>query len=205
MHELRALVEESGVVFVAFDDEGPSLAQMKTGSEVFRDAPDEERRRKLRVVARGNFINPGEHAGRCGFAVGPGDHQRLMTGDEFLMNDAGQRGERNAPVEHALPLRRLPRDRALPTMIRSGAGSRFASAERLGDGNAETAQQVRHGRIGGLIRPGDAMPFQLQQSCERCHRRAADSDEMDVFPSLHVSRRRRLARDNVTAADRCRG
>jgi len=42
VHELRALIEESRVVLVAFDDEGAAVAQMEAGAEVFRDATDEE-------------------------------------------------------------------------------------------------------------------------------------------------------------------
>ena len=44
VQKLGALVEEGGVVLVAFDDEGARGAQLKAGAEVFCHAADEERR-----------------------------------------------------------------------------------------------------------------------------------------------------------------
>ena len=51
VQKLRSLVEEGGVVFVAFDDEGARGPQLKAGAEVFRHAADEERR-----LERGIFL-----------------------------------------------------------------------------------------------------------------------------------------------------
>ena len=42
VQKLRALVEEGGVVFVAFNDEGARGTQLKAGAEVLRNAADEE-------------------------------------------------------------------------------------------------------------------------------------------------------------------
>ena len=42
VQELRSLVEEGGVVLVAFEDEVLALAEVKAGAEIFGDAADEE-------------------------------------------------------------------------------------------------------------------------------------------------------------------
>ena len=42
VQELRALVEEGGVVFVAFEDEMLAVAEMKARAEILRDAADQE-------------------------------------------------------------------------------------------------------------------------------------------------------------------
>ncbi len=50
----------------------------------------------------------------------------------------------------------LPRESALPMTTRSGTGVEIRFGVRLEDGNAERAQQIAHGRIGGLVGAGDA-------------------------------------------------
>ena len=57
----------------------------------------------------------------------------------------------------------LPRESALPMTTRSGAGRKIGFGVWLEDGNAERAEQIAHGRIGGLVGAGDAMAL----SCSR--------------------------------------
>ena len=75
----------------------------------------------------------------------------------------------------------LPREMALPTMTRSGRGSRLCSVNGSATVNAEAAQQVGHRRVRGLVGAGDAVALELKQSRERGHGRAADSDKVDVL------------------------
>ncbi len=51
VHELGTLIEEGGVVLVAFEDEGAAIAELEAGAEVFGDASDEEGRGKLGSLA----------------------------------------------------------------------------------------------------------------------------------------------------------
>ena len=111
VQELRTLVEEGGVVFVAFDDEGARGAQLKAGAEVFCNAADEERRLKRRCFARGRLVDPRQHAGGGGFAVRSGDDERLAAGEKLFAQQRGHGGEGNALVEHALDFRIAARER----------------------------------------------------------------------------------------------
>ena len=82
----------------------------------------------------------------------------------------------------------LPRESALPMTTRSGAGSRFDFSVGLEDRNAERAEQIAHGRIGGLVGARDAMALQLKKAGQRGHGRAADADEMNVARRLQSLR-----------------
>ena len=53
VQELRAFVEESSIVFVAFQDEILPAAQLKAAAEILRDSADQERR-----LSSCDFENP---------------------------------------------------------------------------------------------------------------------------------------------------
>ena len=194
VEKLGALVEEGGVVLVAFEDEVARGTELKARAEIFRDAADEERRLKRGICARGDLVDPGQHAGGGGFAVGSGDDERFAAFEKFLAQQRGHGGEGNALVEDAFDFRIAAGERiADDDEIGSGIEIRFGVG--LEDGNAERAKQIAHGRIGGLVGAGDAMALELKQAGERGHGRAADADEVDV------ARRRRHF---VTAGSRMR-
>ncbi len=111
VEELWALVEEGGVVFVAFDDEGARGAELKAGAEVLRYATDEEGRLERRIFARRDLINPREHAGGGGLAVGAGDDERFAAGEKFFAQQRGHGGEGNALVEDAFDFGIAARER----------------------------------------------------------------------------------------------
>src|SRR5260370_29625103 len=97
MKKLRALVEEGGVVLVAFENEVLALPEMKARSKIFCDSADEERR-----VESGGMEDPGEHGSGRGLAVSSGDGQHFFAAQEFVMQQLGQRAEIDALVEHVL-------------------------------------------------------------------------------------------------------
>src|SRR5579872_6754937 len=74
MQELRSLVEECGVVFVALEDEVVAIAEVKAGTEILGNASDQERR-----IEASGMENPGKHGGRGGLAMGSGDHQHFFA------------------------------------------------------------------------------------------------------------------------------
>ena len=103
----------------------------------------------------------------------------------------GHGGEGNALVEDALDFRIAARERvADDDEIGRGREVRFGVG--LEDGNAERAEQIAHGRIGGLVGAGDAMALQLKQAGERSHGGAADAAEMNVARQTRSRRHRRL-------------
>ena len=184
VQELRAFVEEGGVVLVAFDDEGARGAQLKAGAEVFRDAADEEGWLERGILARGDLVDPRQHAGGGGFAVRAGDDERLAAGEKFLVQQRGHGGEGNALVEDALDFRVAARER-IADDDEIGRGIEIGFGVGLEDRDAERAQQIAHGRIGGFVGAGDAMALQLQQAGQRGHGGAADADEMNVTSGGH--------------------
>ena len=179
VQELRTLVEEGRVVLVALDDERARGAQLKAGAEVLRHAADQERRLERRIFARGNLVNPRQHAGGGGFAVRAGDDERLAAGEELLAQQRGHRSEGNALVEHAFHFGIAARER-IADDDEVGRGIEIRFGVGLQDRNAERAKQVAHGRIGRLVGAGDAMALQLQQAGQRGHGRAADAAQMNV-------------------------
>jgi len=80
----------------------------------------------------------------------------------------------------------LPRDTTFPTTTRSGRGSRFEGEKGCAHADPQRQQEIRHGRIGRGIGTGDAMSASLQQSRERRHGGAADSNQVNVFFVAHA-------------------
>ena len=183
VEELGAFVEEGGVVLVAFNDEGARGAELKAGAEVLCDAADEERGLERGIFARGDLVDPGQHAGGGGFAVGSGDDEGLAAREELLAQERGHGGEGNALVEDALDLGIAAGERVADD-DEIGRGREIRFGVGLEDGNAERAEQIAHGRIGGLVGAGDAMAPKLQEAGQRGHGRAADAAEMDVARTM---------------------
>ncbi len=179
MQELGSLIEEGGVVLVAFEDEGARGAQLKAGAKILSDAADQERRIERRVFLRGDLVNPRQHAGGGGFAVRAGDDQRLAAREKLLMQQGGHRGKGNAVVEHALHFGIAARE-SIADHNQIGRGIKIGFGVRLQHRDAQRVQQVAHGRIGRLVGAGDAMALQLQKAGQRSHRCATNSAEVNV-------------------------
>ena len=105
MEKLWSLIEKRGVVFVSFKDEVLALAQVKTGTKIFRDASDEERR-----IKSGEVENPGEHGGGCRFAMRSSYYKNFLAAKEFVVKQLRQRAKRDALVENILEFAVAARD-----------------------------------------------------------------------------------------------
>jgi len=185
VHELRPFIKEGRVVFIALNDESLAGLVLKAGAEVLCDAANQKRWREPGMAPRGDLVDPGQHAGRGGFAVRAGDDERFAPGEEFIMNDLRHGGERQLAVKHVLQFSVAARD-GVADDGEIGRGLQVGLGKRLGNGNAKAREQVGHGRIGRLIGAGDAVALLLEESGERGHGRAADADEMNVLVGLHV-------------------
>ncbi len=100
VEELRALVEEGGVVFVAFEDVELGVREHRTLAEVFRQSADQEA-----GVASGVPEQPRQHRGGGGFPVGAGDDEVAFAAQEELLQDLGEGMVEQLAVERGLGLR----------------------------------------------------------------------------------------------------
>jgi hypothetical protein len=157
-----------------------TIAEAKAASEVFGDAADQKRGLKC-----SGFENPRQHRGRGRFAVRSGNHQNVFADQEFIVQNLRQRAERNAFVEQALQFDIAARECvAYDYEIRTGIEVRCGKGLR--DGNAQGFEKRRHRRIGSRVRASDAETALLQHASERRHRRATDTDEVNVFFLGHL-------------------
>src|SRR5438128_2127542 len=81
VHELRALIKVSGVVFIAFDDKVLTVRDAEAGAEILHDAADQETRIEPTLIH-----HPGRQTGSRGLAVSTGDHQRASSANEFFFD-----------------------------------------------------------------------------------------------------------------------
>ena len=82
MHELGAFVEICGVVLVAFDDEVIAAGHAKAHAKILGDATYQVCRIQSALIRK-----PGRDAGRRGFAVRAGNHQRTPPANEFFFDN----------------------------------------------------------------------------------------------------------------------
>ena len=155
VQELRALIEEGGVVLVAFEDEMLALPQLKAAAEIFRNAANQERRLRPRQLWK-------IHASIDVVVVlpcVPATTSDFFAAQKFLVQDRGseQNGMRWSSTYSNST---LPREIALPTTT-SRAAARDCCRIGLGNRNVQRGQQVPHGRIRRGVGAGNAMPALL--------------------------------------------
>ena len=121
VHELRALVEERGVVLVGFDDEVAPPPELPRSAEAGRNAADQP----TGLAARA-FQDPRDearHRGPCRGCPPP----RSRGGREALDGRATRGRFVVEPLVSMYSTAGLPRLKAFPTMTRSGAGRRCSA------------------------------------------------------------------------------
>ena len=173
MHELAALVEEGGVVFVAFDDEPGAVGEPRALAEVIRDAADE-----VAGVEAVMLEDPRQERGRRRLAVRAGNDQRTLAANEEVLQQFGQRAVGQPVVQHVLGLGVAAGDGVaddhevglMREVVLRVTGDHLDLAVR---------QEGGHGRIDVLVRAGDLNSFFLHRRGGRSHGRAADTDEVD--------------------------
>ena len=177
VQELRALVEEGGVVLVGLDDEQPpraAPADAGDGVEVARHAADEEAR-----VESGGVQDHRDHRGGGGLAVGAGHRDDVPAGEHVRRQPGGAGRVRQPRLEDVLH-------------ARVAAGHRVADHHRVGRGvelrgvvpgdriDAGPGQHPAHRRVDVLVRAGDPVPELARDQGQTGHERAADAEEVDV-------------------------
>ncbi len=181
--ELRRLVEEGGVVLVAFDYEVRSAALAERPVEVERDAADQHRR-----IAPGRDQQRAQQARRRRLAVGSRDDHRVMVRHRQLVERVGKRAIGDARLEDRLRLGIVGTHRVADHHEIRTRREHVLRVEAERDGDLPALERVAHRRVERPIRSGDAEPTRVQQAGERAHAGAADRDEMHV---LELGRERR--------------
>ena len=176
LQELRRLVEERAVVFVALDDEVAAAADTVARSsvaEIQRNPANEHRGIEAAVRQQ----PPGQRRRRR-LAVRAGDDDRSCAPEESIANRFGQRAVPDFAFEHALELGVAARDRIADDHqidVRADVICRIAGH----DADALGLEEVAHRRIDVLVGAADVVAAVFQQRGEGRHRRAADADQVD--------------------------
>src|SRR3954471_7595319 len=105
----------------------------------------------------------GQH--RCGrrLAVSSGDDQNFPTDKEFIVQELGQRTERNALVEQMLEFDVAARH-GIADNDKTGPGIEILRVKGLRYGDAKLAKEVRHGRIRGRVRASHVKSAMLEHA-----------------------------------------
>src|SRR5207302_4758481 len=131
VQKLRTLIEECGVILVAFQNKVLAIAEPKTAAEIFRDAADQKRRLKT-----SGFEDPSQHRSRGRLAMRSSHDKNLFADQELIVQNLRQRAEWNPLIEHALQFdiaarKRVAHDHQIGTRIE------VPFSERLRDRNSQ--------------------------------------------------------------------
>ena len=106
VNELRALIEESAVVFIGFNHEERAVAKARGHLKVARYAADD----KARLVAAG-FKDPGRHSGSGGFTMRPGNRQHPAIAQDKVVQPLRPGHIRDVIFQHRFHARVAARHR----------------------------------------------------------------------------------------------
>src|SRR4029077_10982797 len=99
MDEFAALIEESSVVFVAFDNEPVAVRETRALAEIVWNAADE-----ITGVQAVVLEYPGQERSGGGFAVGAADDEGAFAANEEFLKQLRQRAITQFVIEHILRL-----------------------------------------------------------------------------------------------------
>ena len=194
VQELRALVEEGGVVLVGFDDEQlpwSAPADASDDVEVAWHPADEEAR-----VEAGGLRNDRDHRGGRGLAVGTGHCDDVPAGEHVRGEPGGAGRVRQPRFEDVLH-------------ARVAAGHRVADHHHVGRGfelrrivpgdriDAGPRQHFAHRWVDVAIRAGDPVAEFARDQGESRHEGAANAEEVDVHRRAYAPIGNRLLRTRI--------
>ncbi len=179
MEKLRLLVEESRVVFVAFDDEVETMPEPPRTPEINGHAADEKR-----WIAPGLGKHEGHQRRRRGLAMRSGDDDRVAVGQKQLGQERRERGQRYAArlgrqnlhviaaahVAHHDPI-------GLPREVLGGKPDHH--------GNSKLLELGRHGRIHVLVGAAHVMAGGPQKPGQGTHSSSGDTYQMQFHKGAY--------------------
>ena len=215
VHELAALVEEGGIVFVGFDHEKRRAAgrigfgrlrQAGGNAEVLRNAADEEAGSQP-----GIFQHPGQHGGGGGFAVRAG-HAEHPAAVQHVFGQPLRAGHiRQAAIQNGFNHRHAALGHVADHIHIGRKFVQLFGIKTFVHGNAQIGQLRAHRRIHFGIATAHFKARFLGDGGQPAHECAADADNMDVLhsrkPYLEMERRNYsgLARRRAWRFLLCRG
>ncbi len=175
MNELAPLVEKSGVVFVAFDDEPIAIREASALAEIIRNAADQVTRVPFVVLE-----DPGKKRSGCGLPMSTGNYERFSAANEKFLEQFRERTITKLLLQHCFRFGVAARNsisdhnevRPIPQITFLVTGHEFDSP---------LLQECGHGRINILIRAADLKTAFLNGGGGRSHGSAANTNEMNRF------------------------
>ena len=200
-HELRALIEEGGVVLVGLDHEEGRGGGARRHAEVARHAADQETGIEPRMVQ-----DPGEHRRGGALAVRPRDREHPLVHQHVLGEPLRTGGVGEPAVEHRLHHRLAARHD-----VADDAEVRLVFVELRGvvalmQADAEVAQLVAHRRIDLGVAAGDDVAALARDLREAAHESAANAEDVEMQGILEawIEAMLGLAGREILALRRCR-
>ena len=179
MHELRALVEERGVVLVRFNDKRLALPEPCRHTEIARHAADQKTRRQA-----GAFQQMRQQAGRGGLAVGAGHRQHVALGQHGLAQPLRAGDVAQTRIEHVLDGRIAARHRVAdhhqvgPGVI--GPGLQVFGGVTAHQADAERLELGAHRRIDVRVGTFDRVAQLARERGDPAHEGAADAEDVQT-------------------------
>ena len=175
MNELRALVEECGVVFVRFDYEERAAGMASRGRKIERNAANQKP-----GGSPGALEDPGQHGRNRGFAMGAGHGEHMAPGEHMLCEPLGPRDILLAPVEDRLHERVTPRDHiADQPKVRPQCD--LLLAEALDQLDAEPGKLLAHRRVDVSVAAGHTVAGGARDGGNVAHESAANTEDVQVL------------------------
>ena len=172
--EFGYFVEESGVVFIAFDYKVLGLGKSIRAVEIGADAADEDAGLALGVVEQ-----PACERCGSGLAVRSCDDDDIALCEKEIVDSAWHGGARDALLHGGLDFG-IGGTAGIANDHKIGAGLEVAGL-KTGEGfDLPCGKLIAHGRIDRQIGACDLITRFFEHPCQRPHARPADADEMDV-------------------------
>ena len=172
--ELRALVEEGGVVLVGLDHEVLALTEPGTRIEVLRHAADQEPRREPGVLE-----DEGQHARGGRLAVRARDAEHPASLQHVLRQPFRSRDVAAAAVEQRLD-QRVAAAHHVADHEHVRCELQLVRLVALDQVDAERLELRAHRRIHVAVGAGDPMAGRAGQRGDAAHERSGDADDVQV-------------------------
>src|SRR4029077_5549302 len=182
--KLGPAVEERGLVFVALDDElFPTAEAIAAVVEIRNHAAHQ----KVRPPP-GDVKNPSKHRGGSRLTVSSADNDRFVSGNEKILKKLCHRAVRDFLIEDIFQLRIAASDHVADN-YKIGRGLKIFLAIAVAPPYSQRIEQGRCRRINADVRASDSIAPLLEHPGNGRHRRAGDTQQVNVLESFSLHAR----------------